>query len=143
MTTITSTTTTTTFEILTIFDLHLLFLGFSGKSINLYSYAANNPVMLKDPRGRCLPFNVVGGPLGAVLNAGTNVAAYVAAQTLNNQKITIGGKIELHVTNIYSSWTLIYTRERWDAHHPGGALTMEVFIYTETTESLHAGYEWL
>ena len=44
--------------------------GFSGESINLYSYAANNPVMLKDPRGRCLNFaNLAGGPLGALLGA--------------------------------------------------------------------------
>ena len=67
--------------------------GFSGESINLYSYAANNPVMLKDPRGRCLKFaNVAGGPLGALLGAGTSVAAYVASKTVHNQKITLGGK---------------------------------------------------
>jgi len=66
--------------------------GFSGKSINLYSYAANNPVMLEDPRGRCVSFvNVAGGPLGAVLGAGTNVAAYIASQRIANQKITFGG----------------------------------------------------
>ena len=42
--------------------------GFSGESINLYSYAANNPVMLKDPRGRCLNFaNLAGGRLGHFL----------------------------------------------------------------------------
>ena len=69
-----------------------LVLGFSGKSINLYSYAANNPVMLKDPRGRCVSFvNVAGGPLGAVLNAGTNVAAYLASRRISNKKITWGG----------------------------------------------------
>lgn len=49
--------------------------------------------MLKDPRGRCLPFlNVAGGPLGALLNTGTNVAAYMAAQLLNDKEITFGGK---------------------------------------------------
>ncbi len=69
-----------------------LFSGFSGKSINLYSYAANNPVMLKDPRGRCLSFaTVAGGPLGAAFNAMTNVGAYVTAQRINNQKVSIGG----------------------------------------------------
>ena len=66
--------------------------GFSGKSINLYSYAANNPVMLEDPRGRCVSFvNVAGGPLGAVLGAATNVAAYMATQRINNQKTSFGG----------------------------------------------------
>lgn len=66
--------------------------GFSGKSINLYTYAANNPVILEDPRGRCVSFaNVAGGPLGAVLGAGTNVAAYLASQRIANQKSTFGG----------------------------------------------------
>ena len=66
--------------------------GFSGKSINLYSYAANNPVMLEDPRGRCVSFvNVAGGPLGAFLGASTNVAAYMTTQRLNNQKTSFGG----------------------------------------------------
>ena len=67
--------------------------GFSGESINLYSYAANNPVMLMDPRGRCLKFaNVAGGPLGALLGAGTSVAAYMASKAVHNQKITVGGE---------------------------------------------------
>ena len=48
--------------------------------------------MLKDPRGRCISFATVGGPLGSVLNAGSNVAAYVAAQRISNQKISLGGK---------------------------------------------------
>ena len=66
--------------------------GFSGKSINLYSYAANNPVMLEDPRGRCVPFfYVAGGPLGAVLGAGADVAAYIASRRITNQKISLGG----------------------------------------------------
>jgi len=78
-----------------VFVFFLYFSGFSGKSINLYSYAANNPVMLKDPRGQCIPFvNVAGGPFGALLNAGTNVAAYMASQRISNQKITFGGKQE-------------------------------------------------
>ena len=51
--------------------------------------------MLKDPRGQCIPFvNVAGGPFGALLNAGTNVAAYMASQRISNQKITFGGKQE-------------------------------------------------
>lgn len=63
--------------------------GFLGESINQYSYAANNPVMLKDPRGRYLQFAILaGGPL--LISAGTNVAAYVASRTL--QKVTLGGK---------------------------------------------------
>ena len=71
----------------------LFFSGFFGESINQYSYAANNPVMLKDPRGRYLLFaNIGGGPLGPLLNAGTNVAAYVASRRLQNQKVTLGGK---------------------------------------------------
>lgn len=48
--------------------------------------------MLEDPRGRCVSFvNVAGGPLGAILGAGTNVAAYIASQRIANQKITFGG----------------------------------------------------
>lgn len=67
--------------------------GFSGKSINLYSYAANNPVMLEDPLGRYVPFvYFAGGPVGAILGAGilgagTNVLAYI----LSNKEITLGG----------------------------------------------------
>lgn len=65
--------------------------GFLGESINQYSYAANNPVMLKDPRGRYLQFAILaGGPL--LISAGTNVAAYVASRTLQNPKVTLGGK---------------------------------------------------
>lgn len=68
--------------------------GFLGESINQYSYAANNPVMLKDPRGRYLQFAILaGGTLGPLLiSAGTNVAAYVASRTLQNQEVTLGGK---------------------------------------------------
>ncbi|XP_078355806.1 uncharacterized protein LOC144640574 [Oculina patagonica] len=80
-------------------------LGFSGKSINLYSYAANNPVMLRDPRGRCVSFiNVAGGPLGAALNAGTNVAAYLYAQKMKNEKISYGGLISSAVTGAVSGF---------------------------------------
>ncbi|KAL9963573.1 hypothetical protein ACROYT_G027096 [Oculina patagonica] len=78
-------------------------LGFSGKSINLYSYAANNPVMLKDPLGRRVSFiNVAGGPLGAILNTGTNVAAYIATQKIKNEKISFGGLASSAITGAIS-----------------------------------------
>lgn len=51
--------------------------------------------MLIDPRGRCLSFARLASPLGAIVNAGTNVAAYVAAQRINNQEVSIGGAIVL------------------------------------------------
>ncbi|XP_068683141.1 uncharacterized protein [Montipora foliosa] len=80
-------------------------LGFSGKSINLYSYAANNPVMLEDPRGRCVSFvNVAGGPVGAVLGAGTNVAAYITSQKITNKEITFGGLVSSAVTGAVSGF---------------------------------------
>ncbi|KAL9963565.1 hypothetical protein ACROYT_G027086 [Oculina patagonica] len=63
-------------------------LGFSGKSINLYSYAANNPVMLKDPRGRFVQFGMLGA--GAIIGAGLNVAAYVTTQIGNRKEISLG-----------------------------------------------------
>ena len=53
--------------------------------------------MLVDPRGRCVPFvNVAGGPLGAVLGAGTNVAAYIASQRITNKEISTGGMSVKH-----------------------------------------------
>ena len=80
--------------------------GFSGKSINLYSYAANNPVILEDPRGRCVSLATVaaGGPFGALLGMVTNVAAYIATQRIANQKTTLGGMQVRHV--IYKFFTL-------------------------------------
>ena len=48
--------------------------------------------MLEDPLGRCVSFvSVAGGPVGAILGAGTNVAAYIATQRITNNKITLGG----------------------------------------------------
>ena len=67
--------------------------GFSGKSINLYSYAANNPIMLKDPRGKFFPFAIIAsGAVGAIVGATSNVAAYYASQKMLGQEVTLGGK---------------------------------------------------
>ena len=67
--------------------------GFSGKSINLYSYAANNPIMLKDPRGKFFPFAIIAsGAVGAIVGATSNLAAYYASQKMLGQEVTLGGK---------------------------------------------------
>lgn len=80
--------------------------GFLGNSINLYSYAANNPVMLKDPRGRLVPFVTVVGVsfTGVLFGAGTNLAAYIVSQRIANQNISAGGMYVKHI--IYKFFTL-------------------------------------
>lgn len=66
--------------------------GFSGKSINLYSYAANNPVMLKDPLGRIIPYITFGGGIaGSILGGVANSATYLATRAITDNKITCGG----------------------------------------------------
>ena len=48
--------------------------------------------MLKDPRGKVIPFAVLAaGAPGAIIGASTNVASYYATQKLLGQKVTTGG----------------------------------------------------
>ena len=68
---------------------HLLLLffpiqGFAANTPNLYNYASNNPLVVKDPSGEIAPFLVVAG-LGAL----KGVAGYVL--TTPPSKYTAGG----------------------------------------------------
>ena len=55
--------------------------------------------MLKDPRGRCVPF-LNGGLHGAAWGAGINVAAYLAAQLQKREWPSFGGMYKNQIISI-------------------------------------------
>ncbi len=78
---------------------YIIFTGLNGKSSNLYAYALNSPLILKDPTGRILlfltPFIVRG------ISSGINVAYYDAFTPASER--TAGGKTSENIVNTISS----------------------------------------
>ena len=58
------------------------FLGLSGRNPNLYVYAFNSPLLIRDPTGQI--------PL-PLISAGVSIVAYSVVQVATGQDITLGG----------------------------------------------------
>lgn len=65
----------------------------AGNSLNLYTYAHNSPLIVKDPSGKIIPLAIL-PVLGAAAarGAGLGVAAYIGSSLLSGGEITLGGR---------------------------------------------------
>jgi len=65
----------------------------AGNSLNLYTYAHNSPLIVKDPSGKIIPLAIL-PVLGAAAarGAGLGVAAYIGSSLLSGGEITWGGR---------------------------------------------------
>ena len=59
------------------------FTGLSGRNPNLYMYAFNSPLLIRDPTGQI--------PIIPIISAGVSVVAYSVVQVATGQDITLGG----------------------------------------------------
>jgi RHS repeat-associated protein len=75
-------------------------MGFEGGSLNLYLYAANNPIMFMDPNGLCI--NAISDYLGDVFTAPT----YESLRTITSQA---AGSAGLYVDEKYAPSQVIIT----------------------------------
>lgn len=67
--------------------------GMAGNSLNLYSYADNSPLAVKDPSGKILPLALV--PVVAAAagrGALVGVGAYIGSTVLAGGDLSLGGR---------------------------------------------------
>ena len=77
---------------------YIIFTGLNGKSSNLYAYALNSPLILKDPTG-CNPVFLVSLIVQGI-SSGINVALYTLKPASER---TAGGKTNENIVNTISS----------------------------------------
>lgn len=72
----------------------ILHAGLSGRNPNLYVYAFNTPLLIRDPTGQ-IPFPVI--------TAGISIVTYSVIQVATGQKITVGGVCLIFISYVIPS----------------------------------------
>lgn len=80
------------------------FVGLSGRNPNLYVYAFNSPLLVRDPTGQ-IPIPVI--------SAGISIVAYSVIQVATGQEITPGG-LSAKLIKLDHTLYIMYFQVLWE-----------------------------